>query len=141
LPFVEDNTFLTLGSDGRWSLTGSYWRKQPSDPDAFPRSTQPPSPTIPSACPAEEQFGIHDALECLARDDPQAAQLVKLRYFAGLSIEEAAEMAGLRRSSAYEHWAYARAWLRRHLTQTDDAPTPWNYFFSSGQIRRRWRMD
>jgi len=67
------------------------------------------------ASPAEELLALDDALGCLARDDAQAAQLVKLRYFAGVSIEEAAEMAGLARSTAYEHWAYARAWLRRHL--------------------------
>jgi RNA polymerase sigma factor (TIGR02999 family) len=66
--------------------------------------------------PAEDLLAIDDALDSLAREDAQAAQLVKLRYFAGLSIEEAAELAGLSRSTAYEHWAYARAWLRRHLT-------------------------
>lgn len=76
---------------------------------------------LTSASPAEELLAIDDALECLARDDPQAAQLVKLRYFAGVSIEEAAEMAGLARSTAYEHWAYARAWLRRHLKAADDS--------------------
>jgi RNA polymerase sigma factor (TIGR02999 family) len=74
--------------------------------------------------PAEELLAINDALECLAQDDAQAAQLVKLRYFAGLSIEEAAELAGLGRSAAYEHWAYARAWLRRHLTQTQEGAQP-----------------
>ncbi len=65
--------------------------------------------------PAEELLAIDDALECLARTDAQAARLVALRFFGGLSVEEAAEMAGLARSTAYEHWAYARAWLRRHL--------------------------
>jgi RNA polymerase sigma factor (TIGR02999 family) len=64
---------------------------------------------------AEDLLDINDALECLVTEDPQAAQFVKLRYFAGLSIEEAAEMVGLSRSAACEHWAYARAWLRRRL--------------------------
>ena len=45
-------------------------------------------------------------------DDPQAAQLVKLRYFAGLSVDEAADALGIVRSTADDHWAYARAWLR-----------------------------
>ena len=79
---------------------------------------------LTSASPAEELLTIDDALECLARKDPQAAELVKLRYFAGVSIEEAAEMAGLARSTAYEHWAYARAWLRRHLMEADDGSKP-----------------
>ena len=65
--------------------------------------------------PAEDLLDLNDALDCLAAEDPQAAQFVKLRYFAGLSIEEAAEMVGLSRSAACEHWAYARAWLHRRL--------------------------
>ncbi len=67
------------------------------------------------APPAEELLDLNDALENLAAEDPQAAQFVKLRYFAGLSIEEAAEMVGLSRSAACDHWAYARAWLHRHM--------------------------
>ena len=59
----------------------------------------------------DEFLLLDEALAKLEADDPQAAQLVRLRYFAGLTIEEAAEMAGLARSSAYEHWSYARAWL------------------------------
>jgi RNA polymerase sigma factor (TIGR02999 family) len=72
-------------------------------------------------CPSadEDLLDIDDALECLAAEDPQAAQFVKLRYFAGLSIEEAAEMVGLSRSAACAHWAYARAWLRRRLRAAD----------------------
>ena len=65
--------------------------------------------------PVEELLAVDEALERLACEDPQAAQLVKLRYFAGLSIEDAAESVGFSRSTAYEHWAYARAWLHRHL--------------------------
>ena len=72
--------------------------------------------------PAEGLLALDDALECLARDDAQAAQLVKLRYFAGVSVEEAAEMVGLSRSTAYEHWAYARAWLHRHLNDAERDP-------------------
>jgi RNA polymerase sigma factor (TIGR02999 family) len=64
-----------------------------------------------------------DALTALALDDPRAAQLVKLRYFAGLSVEEAAELSGLTRSSAYEHWSFARAWLLCRLHGKADRPT------------------
>ena len=59
----------------------------------------------------EEMLAIDDALDALAGDDPQAAELVKLRYYAGFTIPEAAELIGVSRSTAYEHWAYARAWL------------------------------
>lgn len=63
----------------------------------------------------DEVLAIDDALSKLATEDPEAAQLVKLRYFAGLSVEDAAATIGLSRSTAYEHWAYARAWLRCEL--------------------------
>jgi RNA polymerase sigma factor (TIGR02999 family) len=61
---------------------------------------------------AAELLAIHEALNKLAAEDPQAAQLVQLRYFAGLSVEQAAETMGLPRSTAYVHWAYAKASLR-----------------------------
>jgi RNA polymerase sigma factor (TIGR02999 family) len=64
---------------------------------------------------SEALFAINDALDKLAQEDPEAAQLVKLRYFAGLSLEDAADMIGIPRSTAYEHWAYARARLSLEL--------------------------
>lgn len=63
----------------------------------------------------EETLAIDEALTRLAAEDGQAARLIELRYFTGVSIEEAAEMVGLSRSSAYEHWAYARVRLRCFL--------------------------
>jgi RNA polymerase sigma factor (TIGR02999 family) len=64
------------------------------------------------APPDAALLDIDEALTRLTAEEPQAAQLVQLRYFAGLSIEDAAEVVGLSRSSAYEHWAYARVRLR-----------------------------
>lgn len=61
---------------------------------------------------AEEVLAVNDALDRLAAQDPEAAQLVKLRYFSGLSVEEAAETLGIPRSSAYVQWSFARAALR-----------------------------
>jgi RNA polymerase sigma factor (TIGR02999 family) len=61
---------------------------------------------------ASELLAIHEALDRLSAEDPQAAQLVGLRYFAGLSVEQAAEALGLPRSTAYVHWSYAKASLR-----------------------------
>jgi RNA polymerase sigma factor (TIGR02999 family) len=61
---------------------------------------------------ASELLAIHEALDKLAAEDPQAARLVQLRYFAGLSVEQAAEAMGLPRSTAYVHWSYAKASLR-----------------------------
>ena len=59
----------------------------------------------------DELLEVDEAIAKLAEEDPKAAELVKLRYFAGLSLEEAAEAVGMSRSSAYEHWTYAKAWL------------------------------
>jgi RNA polymerase sigma factor (TIGR02999 family) len=72
----------------------------------------------------ERLLAVHDALDRLAAEDPLAAQLVKLRHFAGLSVEQAAEALGIPRSTAYLHWAYARASLRVLLDVEPDAPSP-----------------
>jgi RNA polymerase sigma factor (TIGR02999 family) len=65
-------------------------------------------------------LAIDEALETLNREDPQAAQLVKLRFFAGLSVTDAAGVLGISRANAYEQWAYARARLRC-VVQDDEA--------------------
>jgi RNA polymerase sigma factor (TIGR02999 family) len=64
---------------------------------------------------SQEVLDVDEALAGLAEADPQAAELVKLRYFAGMSIPEAAEALGLAPRSADRLWAYARAWLRRAI--------------------------
>ena len=79
---------------------------------------------LATQAPPDALLVIDDAITALAADDPQAAQLVKLRYFAGLSVEEAAELSGMSRSTAYEHWAYARAWLLCQLEGKPNRPTP-----------------
>jgi RNA polymerase sigma factor (TIGR02999 family) len=63
----------------------------------------------------DELFAVDEALSLLAAREPVVARLVELRFFAGLTLEEAAEALGISQRTAYRHWAYARAWLRRHL--------------------------
>ena len=58
---------------------------------------------------------LDEALARLADDDAASAEVVKLRFFAGMSVDEAARGLGISRSSAYRHWAYARAWLLAEL--------------------------
>jgi RNA polymerase sigma factor (TIGR02999 family) len=58
----------------------------------------------------EQLLALEDALGHLDRDDPTAAQVFKLHYFAGLSIEQAAEVLNASRATAYRHWTFARAW-------------------------------
>jgi RNA polymerase sigma factor (TIGR02999 family) len=64
---------------------------------------------------APELLGLDEALARLAQEDPGAAELVKLRVFAGLSVEQAGQALGLPRTTAYRQWTYARAWLRAQM--------------------------
>jgi RNA polymerase sigma factor (TIGR02999 family) len=72
-----------------------------------------------AAAQPDELLVLDELIVKLGGEDPDAAQIVKLRYFAGLSIEEAARLMGISRSTAYEHWAYARGWLRCALSGKD----------------------
>jgi RNA polymerase sigma factor (sigma-70 family) len=65
---------------------------------------------------AEDLLALDEAPEQLAAKDSAKAELVKLRYFAGLTIEEAAEALGISPATAKRHWAYARAWLYRQVS-------------------------
>ncbi len=67
----------------------------------------------------EELLALDEALEKLAGEDLQAAQVVKLRLFAGLSMDRAAEAIGVSRATAYRQWTYARAWLRSEIRGGD----------------------
>ena len=60
---------------------------------------------------AEEILAVHETLDELDKENPTIAQLVKLRFFAGLTIEEASLALNISRSSAKRYWNYARAWL------------------------------
>ena len=74
---------------------------------------------LPAPGPAPDQLlAVDEALTRLAADDPTAAELVKLRYYAGLSVEDAGEALGLSRPTAYRLWAYARSWLRCEIEGT-----------------------
>jgi RNA polymerase sigma factor (TIGR02999 family) len=63
------------------------------------------------AMPTDDLLALDDALDGLAQVDPQAAQLVKLRFFVGLTHAQAAEVLGVSRWTADQDWAFARAWL------------------------------
>ena len=63
----------------------------------------------------DDLLAIDEALIQLAAEDAEAAQLVKLRFYAGLSVDEAADVMGLARATAYRTWNYAKAWLRTKL--------------------------
>lgn len=72
--------------------------------------------------PDEHLLAIDDAIEALETESPECVQVVKVRFFAGLSIEETAAAMGISPSTAKRHWAYARAWLFDAL-HDDDSPS------------------
>jgi RNA polymerase sigma factor (TIGR02999 family) len=71
----------------------------------------------------DELIDLDEALSKLASADPQAAELVKLRVFAGMTVEEVAQVQGASPRTVKRNWAYARAWLGRKLAAYDE-PTP-----------------
>lgn len=72
---------------------------------------------VPVAAPAprDDLVALDEALTRLAETDPQAARLVELRHFAGLTVPEAAQVLGISARSADRVWAFARAWLHREI--------------------------
>lgn len=69
--------------------------------------------------PREDLVALDAALTKLSKTDPEASQLIQLRYFTGLTISEAAEILKISRRTADRRWAYARAWLHRELLDAD----------------------
>jgi RNA polymerase sigma factor (TIGR02999 family) len=69
-----------------------------------------------------EMLKVHDALNALAEHDERKAEVVKLRYFVGLSFAEIAEVLGISIPTANRDWAYARAWLRQELVANGESP-------------------
>jgi RNA polymerase sigma factor (TIGR02999 family) len=84
---------------------GGQARREALDPDR-----------LAAPAPDDELLALHDALDHLAEVHPEKAELVKLRYFAGLTADQAAAALGISPSTADRHWNYARAWLRRAMS-------------------------
>ncbi len=74
---------------------------------------------IASPAPDDQLLALNDALDRFAALEPQQADLVKLRYFVGLKIEEAAEVLGISEATAKRWWVYARAWLFDEIQKGD----------------------
>ena len=73
---------------------------------------------IPAPADDDQLLAVNEALVKFAATDARKAELVKLRYFVGLTFEESAEALGIAVPTAKQWWAYARAWLRVEMTQT-----------------------
>jgi len=69
----------------------------------------------------EELIALDEALEKLKKEDPIKSKLVTLRYFGGMTIEQASEILGISRVTAHRYWTYARAWLHLQITGGSEA--------------------
>ena len=74
----------------------------------------------PGECSALDLLALNEAIEKLEARDPRKAQLVKLRFFAGLTMQQAASALGISPSTADNDWAYAKCWLRVEMTGEDN---------------------
>jgi RNA polymerase sigma factor (TIGR02999 family) len=72
----------------------------------------------------DDLIAISEALDCLAAIDPVKAELVKLRYFAGLTIAECAEALGISCATAKRHWTYSRVWLYEQVAREGTSENP-----------------
>ena len=71
---------------------------------------------VPDDAPSLDILAVDEALSRFAAEDPAKAELVKLRYFGGLSVEDAGRVLGISRATADRYWAYARVWLYSELS-------------------------
>lgn len=70
-----------------------------------------------SLCPSDEILEVHEVLDQFSEVDPESAELVKLRFFAGLTQQQAADILGISKRTADNRWAFARAWLYRAINE------------------------
>jgi RNA polymerase sigma factor (TIGR02999 family) len=77
---------------------------------------------VPTTLPDDELLALDEALSQLKREDPDKAKLIELRFFIGLSVEEAADVLSISSATAKRHWRYARAWLHRTIEADSAAP-------------------
>ncbi len=110
------NHFYAVAAESMRRILIDAARRKKAAKRAAPQSRveiDPDRLALPANSP--DVLAIDETLGKLAETDPQAAELVKLRYFAGLTIPEAAEVLGISSRTANSWWAYARAWMLAEL--------------------------
>jgi RNA polymerase sigma factor (TIGR02999 family) len=124
---------LVEGADQSWNSRGHFFkaaaeamrrilidgarRKKSIKRGAQARRVDLEANDIAAETAAVDLLALDEALERLAAEDPTKADLVKLRYFAGLTVEQAADMLGISRATAVRHWVFARTWLLHEITE------------------------
>jgi len=109
--------FAAAAEAMRRILVESARRKQADKHGGGRRRVDLPEDVAAPVGPSDDLLALDEAVSRLERHDPDAARLVKLRYFAGLSHQDAAEAMGISRGAADRLWALARTWLFRQLSK------------------------
>jgi len=108
--------FFLAAADAMRKILIESARRRRAEKRGGDRDRVPLDSVVPGAeMPLDDMLDLDEALARFEREDPAAARLVKLRIFAGLSVEEAAQSLGIATRSAYRDWSFAQAWLFRAL--------------------------
>jgi RNA polymerase sigma factor (TIGR02999 family) len=129
---------LIGGESQNWSSRGHFFaaaaeamrrilidnarRKQCAKRGGIRRRVDLDAAELLAAEPEEDVIALDGALTRLAVHKPQVAEVVRLRYFAGLTLAQISEIMAISRRTVDSYWAYARAWLYREMTQSDETP-------------------
>lgn len=117
----RNHFFMAAAEAMRRILIENARRKKSLKRCTDPRSVDPgQSPMADDVALVEQMLALDEALEKLARHDRTKAELVKLRYFAGLTIQQAAKALNISHATAERYWDYARSWLRVEVGQIDE---------------------
>ncbi len=116
-PFDHRGHFFAAAAEAMRRILVDHARRKAADKRGG-GMTRHDAAELPIATPepAEDLIALDAALDRFAEVEPQKAELVKLRHFAGLTIEDAADALGISPATAKRHWAYSRAWLFREIS-------------------------
>ncbi len=109
--YRDRSHFFASAATAMRRILVDHARARKSDKRGGDRQRQPLE-DVAAPLPDDELLALHEALDELAVEDPLKAQLVELRYFAGLTGNQVADVLGISTSTADRHWVFARAWLQ-----------------------------
>lgn len=116
LEFAGSRHFFAMAAEAmRRILVENARRKSAEKRGGDRKRVELDEANVPGGGNADELILLDTVLSQLALDDPDAAEIAKLRLFGGMTIDDAGKVLGISRATAYRSWTYARAWLNAHL--------------------------
>lgn len=115
-PFANRRHFLSVAAQAMQQILIDHARRKQTPKHGGDQHVEELHESrIASWAPSEELIAVNDALDELAREDHQTAEVVRLRYFVGLSVSEIAGALGMATRTVDRHWSFARAWLKLRI--------------------------